>query len=578
MRRKDYIRLSKISLAARKKSTRNTVLGIVLGLVLIVPVVFFTLSFYVSLGNAVNESYSFRTLSVPVCREEKGARRSNIFTFGQEDLARIRKERGVEEYYFAEYYEMNGGAYRGHDYYSVTLNGYTAVRSSVENGLHGTYLRTNGIDNAKIKVIDLEQNGGRTLPSGITEEYPASFLYAAGEGFTGDGKGQVILSRPLVTAMGFEPQAVIGKSFTLTGFATFSGLGENGTPARGYYLDDNSDPADRPVLASDSEAETISVDVLCGFTVVGVIDGYYTVDDICADDAHIWICRSSAAYEDGRPALLPALTRYTARTDEAGSYEYQTVTYPEPIEALGARAAAEKLFFPAVPVVTFSTLRTRSKVLPFSYVDPVDVVTIQCKSFAAANRIARLIDGIYAERTQERGYSYARSMASQGGFGTYQIVYEGGSYILTALYVVGGTVLFATFLNLFNSVNYSVQVRRNYLGMMRAIGADAALAPRLYFTEVLLILRRSFLIALPFAGIASLAAKLLTEYYFHTTVTGGLTVAALLGFEVKLSLWYFLAAVLLVFLLFFSVALLFAYVACRRVMRDGITQILATEE
>lgn len=54
MRFGDYLRLGKISIKNRRKSTRNTVRGVSFALVMLVPIVFFTLSFYVGMTSEVN--------------------------------------------------------------------------------------------------------------------------------------------------------------------------------------------------------------------------------------------------------------------------------------------------------------------------------------------------------------------------------------------------------------------------------------------------------------------------------------------------------------------------------------------
>ena len=54
MKVKEYIRLGKISIKSRKKSTRNTVRGIAFGLIMLVPIVFFTLAFYLDLTDKIN--------------------------------------------------------------------------------------------------------------------------------------------------------------------------------------------------------------------------------------------------------------------------------------------------------------------------------------------------------------------------------------------------------------------------------------------------------------------------------------------------------------------------------------------
>lgn len=69
MRFRDYVRLGRISLKNRKKSTRNTVCGISFGLTLLVAVLFFTLSFSVDLMNAINEARSVSCFAIPVTNE-----------------------------------------------------------------------------------------------------------------------------------------------------------------------------------------------------------------------------------------------------------------------------------------------------------------------------------------------------------------------------------------------------------------------------------------------------------------------------------------------------------------------------
>lgn len=54
MKNKDYFHLAKQSLKSRKKSTRTTVTGISFGLILILPVLYFTFAFFLDFNAKIN--------------------------------------------------------------------------------------------------------------------------------------------------------------------------------------------------------------------------------------------------------------------------------------------------------------------------------------------------------------------------------------------------------------------------------------------------------------------------------------------------------------------------------------------
>ena len=69
MKRKDYIRLSKISLKARKKTTRSTVRGISFGLILLLPLLFIVIAFHLDLNKEVNKDASLRIFNISYTEE-----------------------------------------------------------------------------------------------------------------------------------------------------------------------------------------------------------------------------------------------------------------------------------------------------------------------------------------------------------------------------------------------------------------------------------------------------------------------------------------------------------------------------
>ena len=87
MRFRDYLRLGKISIKNRRKSTRNTVRGVSFALVMLVPIVFFTLSFYVGMTSEVNAVKTLSSFKVRAFEERRGEGRNEAPYLGDEEVA-----------------------------------------------------------------------------------------------------------------------------------------------------------------------------------------------------------------------------------------------------------------------------------------------------------------------------------------------------------------------------------------------------------------------------------------------------------------------------------------------------------
>lgn len=134
----------------------------------------------------------------------------------------------------------------------------------------------------------------------------------------------------------------------------------------------------------------------------------------------------------------------------------------------------------------------------------------------------------------------------------------------------GGTIFFATLLNLYNSVQYSVQMRRRYLGMMRAIGAKKSVLLRLYLVEILLIFARSLPWTVCCSGLLSLGIKLGIDTVFSGTET-------VFGVALRLRFSFFFAALGFALVVMLAVALLFSQIALYGISRRPILDILSDE-
>ncbi|MDE6967869.1 MAG: hypothetical protein K2P12_04345, partial [Clostridia bacterium] len=92
--------------------------------------------------------------------------------------------------------------------------------------------------------------------------------------------------------------------------------------------------------------------------------------------------------------------------------------------------------------------------------------------------------------------------------------------VMSALSIFAGIVLFAALVNLFNTIMHSVSSRKNYLGVMRAIGARSSVIPKLYLFEVLRVFAMAFLWIAVIGGGICIGVKFLFDYLFEGSALG----------------------------------------------------------
>lgn len=549
MRTSDYLRLARASVKSRKRSTRNTVSGIAFGLSVLIPVLFFTLAFYADLIFTVNRTASMSALFLPYT-ETRGGKDSE-FAMGADDFSAIAEMNAVTEVVPAALYSFDTA-----QNYSFTLEG-----KQVFSDNYSSYLPFAGGGIFRIpfyptiKVIDTETSGGKLVPSGILSDMGASSVLKYGDGFTGNA-GEVILSELFVRAWEMDPAEVVGKKLTLTATALISTRGNMDE----YYLDDDNDP-DNAFSEHGVAQRAFTADLFRDFTVCGIVgEEYYRCNTLTVQDCHIWLPANFSA--------APPEVRI-----QGGRH---VVTYPEEIASAAEKTAESGLFFPAIPAVRYARFGTGdSERVGLTHSAPVSTAFLQCRDFNGATEVYSAYERFVRMEDPEIALNEDLGIAV-AGFANLRIFNTVCSYIMVVMIAFGGTVLLATLLNLFNSVNYSVQKRKYYFGMLQAIGIKQRGVSLLCFFEVLLIFAYAFPWAAAFGAGLSYGTKLLADYFFSTSEGQ----AAALVFTATISLdfsWYFLAlAVSFVFAL--AISLIFSALACRGAVKKDIVRSLATEQ
>lgn len=595
MKVKEYVRLGKISIKSRKKSTRNTVTGICFGLIMLIPVLFFTLSFYIGLTGEINKTKSVAALhllsrnvydTAAMSVEDTKEPWQSFAMMDYNSANNIAKDNLVKEAIKSEYYSVVGvNNIDSSKAFNITMSDDKNVQKSYyakqDYNNNGNYRQA---DVATLKIIHMPQSGKYVTDAEISD-YKDKFggsMYAAGGGFTVDtlGKTEILVSEDFCAKFftkidGVEqvmsPLEIVGKkiSFSIT---TSSHLkGEFGLP---YFVYDLGE--------MDADKKTKTINYIQDFVVAGVISSNYYKLPSATGDAHVWLS-SKSVYDDEFNSLAPTVKLVTGEDSEGvnipGSYK---CSFTKSIANSEAQAKKEGRMIPAYGAIQFSDYdaRNSSFVNRFSYITDKDnlvkpplVTKIQCDDYAAAQKLGKKIDSKLVEMlpSQKDNMDYFSTYYSNDLYSNFIMMNTIGGYVMIVLYAFGGIIFFATMLNLYNSVNYSVQVRKNYMGVMRAIGAKSSMIPKLYFWEIVLIFMRALPWVLIIGGGISYGIKALIDLGFKY-------IGESLGMIISLNFGYFFAALGVVVAGVFLIALAFSQIAASYAAKRPILDVLSDDK
>ncbi len=585
MKLKDYRRLGRISIKSRKKSTRHTVTGICFGLIMLIPIVYFTLGFYLGLTGQLDETATASVFMVAsrnvyddgasVVDDTDYGGGMKLFAYGTGSA--LAADEAVRQTSAAEYYRLSGAEniYGGDTVLTATVDGapHTYTQQEIVEG--SSYGQKKSVNTFKIvntaagdcvfldaEVKDLAKNGAKPL------------VY--GDGFTGDGKSQVLVSEKFLYGFGIDRTdhaGLIGKTFSLS---VSMPKGTQSAGARLYTLD-SGDTAGEELYNQSAQ-----IPFLTDFTVAGIIaDEYYTLPS-ASYEADV-VVTAASVYRSGFAEGDYLYDAPTVAFAEGGEDTEPTLTVRygsgiagtcEAAAADGRMALAFGALLPMMPALDYMS--------PIEYynMSEADTVTIaplgfktDCGSYLAAKEYGEKLNGAYREIYPASADSPigAVDMYANSVYSNFFLLATIGSYLMLVLYTFGGIIFFATMLNLYNSVNYSVQARRNYMGVMRAIGAKQRMIPRLYFFEILLIFGR----AVPWVLVFSAGLSYLIKFGIDTMFR---YMGEMFGSVITMPFaWYFvtLAGVVAVV---FVIALAFSQIACKNVAGKPILEVLSDDK
>lgn len=536
MKYSDYKRLGKISIKSRRKSTRNTVRGIGFGLIIIVPIVFFALAFYLDLTKKINTLLSVSSFQIVTTHPDLNLNNNyeNNNKIPYESLEDIVNIKGVETHQLSQYFNislkpglnnrMTYYVYQGH-----TVSMQASDISYLNNKYKVCYNNQNSELISAAERKDLLSLTGNDSP----------YLY--GKGFYGDRKQQVIISEQFLNQVfGYINMNFIGEQLSM-----FYVVNKDDR----YIIDDNNNPNDIPDLNYQPEILT-AINIFKNYEIVGVLKKELYNLPSRENESHIWF-NSASLYNENNVSSLPIHSQYVEEEKVANVYTYprEIISYSEEITNNGYMfipigLGAEYIYGPS----------------------PTLQVKLQCKNYQSATTVEKELYEVYNEYLLSKD-----SFTTNSIYRHLQMINVTGGYVILALFIFASIILFATLLNLYNSINYSVEIRKNYIGVMRAIGAKEKVIPRLYFVEIMIIFMKTFVWVIVFGGMLSYIIKLLIDASFRTFKD-------ILPFTIRLNLNYYLLALLIMIVFEFLIAFIYSQIACRKVSHKPILEILKDEK
>ncbi len=612
MTNKDLFRLAKISLAARKKSTKSTVRGIAFGLILLIPVLYIAFGIFGDLDKKVNANPEILYMNLQTASARSGQIDSvsgDYFSKSDAVLASSHADNIVKNVKTDEIYEyeqiiapfnpylvddsngQNNGM--GSSSYSQKAFEMTYGDGTVKNVYVYPYRSDNGSYNnnndkaynegtLKVPFAAIVGENGKFAPKKITDKF--GDIFERGGGFTDNGKGQVVLSETFLKSLSLTADDVVDKNFSVKYTDSYNSV------SRSYiYIDDDAEP-DNNDDKDPGDFNNVEREIyFCqNFKVVGVIKDdvtRYAMDTYGVDDGNypqkidhimtnMMFFTSASVYGDDGEVLEPVVKNVEPESDDENENSYHSSFYVATYTQNQSEFDRQNKEYMAFGANGFNSLKFTLKNTDGNWVrnDPFSTrnVLVDATKFdrldAAINTVKAEFSALLGDNTKSIVGFIAPPVYEQ-----LSMVYNIFTYVVLAMSIMGGIIFFASMVNLFNSIVHSVDSRKSYLGVLRAVGAKRSLINKMYMAESLTIFKRALIWILIFAtaicvGIMFLLNKVVFKY---------LNEMPIMPFKMSVSFVYIPVALVVALGVLLLLGFAFSYGCSWKVSRDPITETLA---
>lgn len=581
MKSKDLVRLGKISVKARKKSSRNTVGGMSFGLILLVPMIFFSLAFFVDVTKQVNKSIQASTLTYEIkspIDPSDDDRPTEEYSYGltpafkhYNELAKMKDIKNKYMYTNQKFSLSQFGYQR--------VEGVTPVYPTIKIG-NNTYDWIEYMNNSdhyvseNIRIVHADLTNNDAVFSDYevdvwknNEENKTDkpiLLDGYDKGFTKStsGKGEIVVSEVWLDQLNISAQSAYGKKLTIQYPEISIGQKIASWGEIRYYRYQNV----------TFEYHDVQPYLFYEYEIVGIIDkDYYKNDWSVSQEKPLFIITDASMYLKDGNAYEPLGYDIEMDLESIDGQEVNVAKltpYLSYAELLSINKD-DKIAFLMPPFTNMYDLNYtyENGELKISLQHFKSNLILQMKDYTATSAAIRQSKNILSVTYGDLEDMAYRSMIASNAHFSYYMTYTIGMVLVLTFGIVGGTIFVINMLNLLNTIRYSVQSRKNYIGMMRAIGARNGLIPKMYMFELLILFGKVFLWVAIFASLFSVGIKYLLDW-----------VLKIISIDFAIKIIYYPIALGATFLSIMIIGYMFALFSSWSVSRKPILEVLRSEE
>lgn len=514
MRTREYIELAIRSNKLNKKSNRKAIRGLIIGFTLFIPVLTLLFSVNGSITNHIDKNpyllnYEAKFFNYRTPSKDFGERKDKVYQIhisGSQHIDYVTDNNNIERSIIYESYDLN-------DYFHYESE--PPMQYSIAGGnLNNIAFR----QESYISIIDLDKSDS-IFPRNYTNYFPGGiFLKGYDKGFTGKGKQEVIVSENFLIDNGLKPDDIYLKTLSVKSHNKM-------------YLEDKYD--------------TVEGYICQNYCVVGIVKA--AVAEITQAyglmRSQMFFTSVNVYDEDNKPVLKP---RYI--DDKITHKRYLFYDNWDNREELNKEYMMLGWRFTNFRVSNGGSILNTC-------------VYAEADSYSQLKAQRNKLDARFAESL---GFKYKYITVSEV-FESYSQLYGITNIITFILLFVCIAIGFSSLLDLFSSIHHNISRRREYLTMMRALGAKDRDIPRLYITESAVTCAKAVSIIGIFGFLLSAGMKIIYELYLHNH---------LYKYRLVMPWWIIVLTTIVTVVIVLATSVIFSYYMTKKLSKQNIPSIL----
>ncbi|MFA6866289.1 MAG: ABC transporter permease [Clostridia bacterium] len=528
----------------RNKKTMKSIIGISMVFMIFIIILWIFLSVFLQypqiadktpIDNVINIDYADEQTIISGYRDTGGTLGSDSFLYGNKEKNNLlnKYDNHIEEKIVSQYIQIR----QNQEIVNINNQEYT----------NNDYIEL-------YKFIDLDKSDGKIMLSSQKNELGSDGQkLLIGEGFEGNGKGQIIVSEKWLEKFSLKEEDVLNKKIAIT--LDVDKIHHNLFKYEKNYVLDNDNIVDNEHINENEYTQKYmyegdNICVLKDFTVKGIIKkGYYDKKFNKEEESEI-ILSTSSLYDDNGNSYLPIIKDHKICDEnykaDVGIATYKTTDY----NALANEANEKGMFFPFIVQGSFYSKLNYTSVNTLISNTPITSLEIQMDSYGQAKK---LYNKVYMDSKSDENLANKKLVDSVR-------ITNFFDKLLIVLGLSGAVIFIVTMINYYNNLSYIYKNRKKYIGIEKAMGMKKYDIYKIIFLENLIINFLACVIAVIFSVIICYFITLKFNSIFSEFFT--------------LNWYYYLLSCIIVSVLLFLISNLFVMITSIKYSKSSIINLI----